>query len=153
MGNNSSALSLSFLDLSDFPKYVVLKSEFSSTLVVFAISDWTPSYTSRYSSFNTSSVGQSLSLLCLFLSLHLNHFCKHLLHYHLSCENSLGAYHTVCNLMCYSKLTTNPFVLTMVLSFLHYLLSFLCKDLYLHSHHLSYLIAFHVLILATVFLY
>ena len=39
MGKDSSALSLSFLDLSDFPKYVVLRSEFSSNLVVFSISD------------------------------------------------------------------------------------------------------------------
>ena len=30
MGKASSALCLSFLDLSDFPKYVVLRSEFSS---------------------------------------------------------------------------------------------------------------------------
>ena len=39
MGKDSSALSLSFLDLFDFPKYVVLKSQFSSHLVVFTISD------------------------------------------------------------------------------------------------------------------
>ena len=39
MGKESPALSLSFLDLSDFPKYVVLRSEFSSNLVVFTISD------------------------------------------------------------------------------------------------------------------
>ena len=39
---DSSILSLSFLDLSDFPKYVVFKSEFSSNLVVLTISDWIP---------------------------------------------------------------------------------------------------------------
>ena len=39
MGKDSSALSLSFLALSDFPKYVVLKSEFSSNLVVLTISE------------------------------------------------------------------------------------------------------------------
>ena len=39
MGKDSSALSLSFLDLSHFPKYVVLRYEFSSNLVVFTISD------------------------------------------------------------------------------------------------------------------
>ena len=38
MGKDSSTLSLLFLDLSDFPKYVVLKSEFSSNLMVFIIS-------------------------------------------------------------------------------------------------------------------
>ena len=57
MGKDSSALSLSFLDLFDFPKYVVLKSEFLSNLVVFTISDWILSYMSRYSSFNISGVG------------------------------------------------------------------------------------------------
>ena len=76
MGKDSSSLSLSFLDLSDFPKYVVLKSEFSLNLVVFTIADWIPSYTLRYSSFNISSVA---SLPYLFLSLHLSNFCKHLL--------------------------------------------------------------------------
>ena len=44
MGKDSSALSLSFLVLSDFLKYVVLKSEFPSNLVVLTISDWIPSY-------------------------------------------------------------------------------------------------------------
>ena len=47
MGKDSSALILSFLDLSDFPNYVVLRSEFSSNLVVFTISDCIPSYTSK----------------------------------------------------------------------------------------------------------
>ena len=42
MGKDSSALILSFLDLSYFPKYVVLRSEFSSDLVVFNISDGIP---------------------------------------------------------------------------------------------------------------
>ena len=37
MGRDSLALSLSFLDLSDFPRHVVLKSEFSSNLVVLTI--------------------------------------------------------------------------------------------------------------------
>ena len=57
MGKDSSALILSFLDLSDFSKYVVLTSEFLSNLVVFNISDCIPSYTSKYSSFNISGVG------------------------------------------------------------------------------------------------
>ena len=35
MGKDSSALILSFLDLSDFPKYVAFRSEFLSNLVVF----------------------------------------------------------------------------------------------------------------------
>ena len=39
MGNDSYTFNLSFLVLSDLPKYVVLKSEFSSNLVVFTISD------------------------------------------------------------------------------------------------------------------
>ena len=39
MGKDSSALSLSFLDLSDIPKYAVLKSEFTSNLAVFTIFD------------------------------------------------------------------------------------------------------------------
>ena len=56
MEKDSSALSLSFLALSDFPKYVVLKSEFSTNLVVLTISDWIPLYTPRYSSFNTFGV-------------------------------------------------------------------------------------------------
>ena len=38
MGKDSSTLSLSPLDLSDLPKYVVLRSEFSSNPVVFTIS-------------------------------------------------------------------------------------------------------------------
>ena len=51
MGKDSSALILLFLDLSVFPKYVVLRSEFSSNLVVLNIYD-----TSEYSSFNMCSV-------------------------------------------------------------------------------------------------
>ena len=39
---DSSALSLSFLNLCDFFKYVVLRSKFSSNLVVFSISDCIP---------------------------------------------------------------------------------------------------------------
>ena len=49
MGNDSSALILLFLDLSAFSKYVVLRSEFSTNLVVLNISDYIPSYTSKYS--------------------------------------------------------------------------------------------------------
>ena len=75
MGKDSSALRLSFLDLSDFPKYVVLTSEFSSNLVVFNISDQIPSYTSKYSSFNRFSVrpksNYSLSLSSLISKLFL----------------------------------------------------------------------------------
>ena len=55
-GKDSSALILLFLGLSAFPKYVVLKSEFSSNLVVLNISNYIPSYTSKYSSFNKSGV-------------------------------------------------------------------------------------------------
>ena len=47
MGKDFSALILSFLDLSDFPKYVVLRSKFLSNLVVFNISDCTPWYMSK----------------------------------------------------------------------------------------------------------
>ena len=57
MGKDSSTLILSFLDLSDFPKYVVLTSEFSSNFVVFNTSDCIPSYMSKYFSFNTFGVG------------------------------------------------------------------------------------------------
>ena len=39
MGNDSSAFSLLLLALSDLPKYAVLKSKFSSNLVVFTTSD------------------------------------------------------------------------------------------------------------------
>ena len=56
MGKDSSALILLFLDLSTFPKYVVLRSEFSSNLVVLNISNCIPSYTSNYSSLNMSGV-------------------------------------------------------------------------------------------------
>ena len=57
MGKGSSTLILLFLDLSNFPKYVVLRSEISSNLVVFHISNCIHSYTSKYSSFNISDVG------------------------------------------------------------------------------------------------
>ena len=56
MGNDSSALILLFFDLSAFPKYVVLRSEFSSNLVVLNISDYMLSCTSKYSSLNMSDV-------------------------------------------------------------------------------------------------
>ena len=39
IGKDSSAFILSFLYLSDFPKYVRLRSEFLSNLVVLNISD------------------------------------------------------------------------------------------------------------------
>ena len=39
MGKDYSAFNLSFLVLSDLPKYVVIKSDFLSNLVVFTISD------------------------------------------------------------------------------------------------------------------
>ena len=54
IGKDFSALILLFLGLSTFSKYVVLKSEFSQNLVVLNISDYMPSYTSKYSSFNLS---------------------------------------------------------------------------------------------------
>ena len=56
MGKDSSALILLFFDLSVFPKYVVLRFELSSDLVVLNISDCMPSYTSKYSSFSMSGV-------------------------------------------------------------------------------------------------
>ena len=56
MGKDSSALSLLFLDLAAFPRYVVLRSEFSSNLVVLNVSDCIPSYTSKNSSLNMSGV-------------------------------------------------------------------------------------------------
>ena len=66
-GNDSSAFNLSFLSLSDLPKYVILISELSSNLVVLTISDWIPSYTSRY--FLCSTFGKTLksnSVISLF---------------------------------------------------------------------------------------
>ena len=66
MGKDSSTLSLSFLDLSDFPRYIVLRSEFSSNLEVFGISDWIPLYTSKYFSFKIFGVGpKSNSIISL----------------------------------------------------------------------------------------
>ena len=112
MGKDSSALSLSSLDLSDIPKYVVLKSEFISNLVVFTISDWISSSTSRYSSFNIPGVGPKSTSILSFSSLISEWVLQIFTALSLSCENSLGAYHTACNLMCCLKLTTVPFVLT-----------------------------------------
>ena len=57
MGKDSSALILLFLDLSAFPKYMVLRSEFPSNLVVLDISHCIPSYTSKYSSLSMPGVG------------------------------------------------------------------------------------------------
>ena len=56
MGKDSSTLILLFLDLSAFPKYVVLRSEFLLNLVVFNISDFISLYMSKYSFFNISGV-------------------------------------------------------------------------------------------------
>ena len=56
IGNDSSALTLLILDVSTFPTYVVLQSEFSSNLVVLNMSDYIPLYMSRYSLFNFSGV-------------------------------------------------------------------------------------------------
>ena len=56
MGKDSSALILLFFDLSAFPKYVVLRCEFSLYLVVFNISDCIPMCMSKYSSLNMSGV-------------------------------------------------------------------------------------------------
>ena len=69
IGKDSSALSLSFLDLTNFPQHVVCKFEFLSNLVVFTISDWIPSYMLRYSSFNISSVGPKSTSILSFSSL------------------------------------------------------------------------------------
>ena len=44
-----------------FPKYVVLKSDLSSNLVVSTISDLTPSYISKYSSFDLSQLSTRLT--------------------------------------------------------------------------------------------
>ena len=81
IGNDSSTLILLFLDLSTFPKYVVLKSEFSSNLMVLNISDCIPLYTSKYSSFNLSGVSlksnsnlTSISFLLCNLSLFYSSF-------------------------------------------------------------------------------
>ena len=52
MGKDASASILSLIDLSGFPKYVVLRSEFSSNLVIFNIFDCIPLYMSKYFSFN-----------------------------------------------------------------------------------------------------
>ena len=71
MEKGSSALIPLSLDLPTFPKYVLLRSEFSSNLVVFNISDCIPLYTSKYSSPNMSCVGpKSNSYLSLSSSIH-----------------------------------------------------------------------------------
>ena len=80
MSNSSSTLSLSFLALPDFSKYVVLKSEFSSNLVVLTISDWIPCIHLDILLLIYLVLGQSLLLLYPFPLLHLNDFCKLSLH-------------------------------------------------------------------------
>ena len=54
--NFSSTIKLSSQVIFGFPKQVVLKSEFSSNLVVFNISDVIPSYLSKYSSLDSSEI-------------------------------------------------------------------------------------------------
>ena len=65
IGKDSSTLILLSLDLSHFPKYVVLRSEFSSNPVVFNISDCIPWYTSKYSFLNISDGPKSDSIISL----------------------------------------------------------------------------------------
>ena len=66
MGNLSYTLILLALVMSILPKYVVLRSEFSSNLVVLKTSDSTPSYMSNYSLFNLSGLSpKSNSNTCL----------------------------------------------------------------------------------------
>ena len=79
VGKDSSAFSWSFLIQSDFSKYVVLKSEFSSNLEVLTVSGWIPSYPSRYSLIYLV-FGQIPLLLYSFPLLHLNDFFKYLLY-------------------------------------------------------------------------
>ena len=67
--NDSPALILLFLIMSTLPKYVVLKSEFSSNLVVLNISGWNPSYTSKYPPFHCCGVSPKFnSNICLSFS-------------------------------------------------------------------------------------
>ena len=47
--------------MSILPKYVMLRSEFSSNLVVLKTSDLTPSYISKYSPFSVSGVSPESS--------------------------------------------------------------------------------------------
>ena len=110
IGNDSSALNLLLLPLSTLPRYVVLRSEFSSNLVALTVSNWIPSYTSRYSSHNLSVVlpksnslntfSPSVSGLCLYL------FTALCLVFVSLCK----IYHVVYNLKHCSKLTIVPFV-------------------------------------------
>ena len=76
MEKDPSALSLSFLDLSDFPKYVMLRSEFSSNLVVSLI------FLIEYLHMHPNILplvylvlGQNIILLYPSPSLYLNCFC------------------------------------------------------------------------------
>ena len=81
IGKDSSALNLLFYDLSTFPKYVVLKFEFSSHLMVLNISDCIPSYTSKYSSLVYLVCVQNAVIVCLLsLLLYMEFFYIYLLH-------------------------------------------------------------------------
>ena len=72
-----SALNLPFLDLSDFPKYVVHRSEFSSNL-------WYLIFLIKFICIHLDLLpliylvlGQNLILSYFFFHLHLSDFCKY----------------------------------------------------------------------------
>ena len=98
MGNDSSALSLSHFALSDLPKYIVLRSKFSSNLVVLTTSNWIPSYTSRYSFFNTSGVTlKSSSTMSSFSFVLIFVFIYSIDTWYLCYDKFWHVCHTVCN--------------------------------------------------------
>ena len=144
-GNDASAFNLSFLALSNLPKYVVLKSEFSLHFVVFIISDCIPSYTSRYSSCNWIAYYQSLILPVLFLLWFEIDICICLL----SLCSKYGLLYDACHVWhksghC-SKLTTVPLASSIALFFQHCWQSILDMDWSLCLCCLFYLTALPVL--------
>ena len=72
--NNSSALILLFLIRSTPPKNVVLKSEFSSNLVVLNIFDCIPLYISKYCPFSFSGVSHNTKSNICFSSISMFQF-------------------------------------------------------------------------------
>ena len=101
--NLSSTAKLSSQIIFVFPKYVVLKSEFSSNLVVFNISDLIPSYLSKYSSFDLSATSAGFTLskdLFFFLSyFFVNPISIYRFNYH-RMNVFWDSYCTACNLLC-----------------------------------------------------
>ena len=74
IGNFSSTLIFLALVMFILPKYVVLKSEFSSNVVVLNTSYLTPSYMSKYSPLYLSGVSpKSISNTCLSFSFNLSY--------------------------------------------------------------------------------